>query len=105
MKVKDKQIDVYFSFLFNSFQLNDILQCKEMVNHFAKEEKEFKIVQTKWPLIEEAVKVLKMFFLTTKELQRVDFTLSDFYGHLLALKENIKSYLNNAPQMSDLFTK
>lgn len=84
------------------FQLHDILQCKEMVDHFAKKERLFEIIQTKWPIIEEAVKILKMFFFTTKELQRIDFTLSDFYGYLLALKENLKNYLNQASQISDL---
>lgn len=84
------------------FQLNDILQCKEVVEHFAKTKREFKIVQTKWPVIEEAVSVLKMFFLTTKELHGVSFTLSDFYGHLIALKEFLKDNLNAGHQLSDL---
>lgn len=84
------------------FQLNDISQCKEMVEHFAKTQREFKIIQTKWAVILEVVNVLKMFFLTTKELQGVSFTLSDFYGHLIALKENLTTYLNSVHHLSDL---
>lgn len=83
-------------------QLNDILRCKEVVEHFAKTQREFKIIQTKWAVIEEAVNVLKMFFLATKELQGVQFTLSDFYGHLIALKENLTIYLSAAHHFSDL---
>lgn len=74
-----------------------------MIDHFANKERVFKIIQTKWTIIEEAVKVLKMFFLATKELQRVDFTLSDFYGHLLALRVHLKNYLDT-PQTSNLAT-
>ncbi|XP_055306517.1 uncharacterized protein LOC129570818, partial [Sitodiplosis mosellana] len=84
--------------------LNDLLQCKGMVDHFAKTQREFKIIQTKWAVIEEVVSVLKMFFLTTKKLQDVNFTLSDFYGHLIALKENLTNYLHSNQQLSDLAT-
>lgn len=43
-----------------------------------------------------------MFFVTTKQLQRMDFTLSDFYGYLLVLRENLKKYLNDFEQTSNL---
>lgn len=85
--------------------MDDILQCKEVVKYFAdtkKNERAFKIVQSNWPLIEEAVKILKLFFFTTKQLQRIDFTLSDFFGHLLALKENIKIFMESNSSISNL---
>lgn len=84
------------------FQLHDILQCKEVFDHFAKTERLFKIIQSKWTVIEEAVEVLKMFYLMSKELQRIDFTLSDFNGHLIALKINLQNYLSSVPQISNL---
>lgn len=90
--------------LWIEFQLHDIIQCKGIVDHFAKKERLFAIIQSKWTLIEEAVRVLKMFFLMTKELQRIDFTLSDFYGYLIAVRENLQNYLNNIPQTSTLAT-
>lgn len=62
----------------------------------------FKIIQSKWPVIEEAVQLLKLFFFTTKQLQRINFTLSDFYGHLLALKENVKIFLDKNRPISNL---
>lgn len=82
--------------------MDDILDSKDVINYFAgrkKSNRAFKVVQSKWSIIEESVKLLKLFFFTTKELQRINFTLSDFYGHLLALKENLKIFLesNNNP--------
>lgn len=85
-----------------SFQLNDILRCKDVVTHFAKTERVFKAVGENFSIIEEAVRVLKMFFITTKALEQVDFTLSDFYGYLLVLKENLKNYLESVTQVSNL---
>lgn len=85
-----------------SFQLNDILRCKDVVTHFAKTERVFKAVGENFSIIEEAVRVLKMFFITTKALQQVDSTLSDFYGYLLVLKENLKNYLESVTQVSNL---
>lgn len=43
-----------------------------------------------------------MFYVTTKQLQLVEFTLSDFYGCLLVLKENLIKYLDNVPQITNL---
>lgn len=62
----------------------------------------FKVIQEQWAVVEENVRVLKMFFVTTKALQKVDFTLSDFYGYLIVVRENLKDYLNNVPQVSNL---
>lgn len=84
------------------FQLNDVLQSKQVVEHFAKRDKLFKMIQTKWQSIEQAVDILKMFYLMTKELQRINFTLSDFYGRLIVIKESLKIYLNTADQLDNL---
>lgn len=43
-----------------------------------------------------------MFYLATKELQRINYTLSDFYGQLIAIRENLKAYSNTAVQTNDL---
>lgn len=73
-----------------------------MVEHFAKRDKVFKVIQTKWQSIERAVDILKIYYLTTKELQRIDFTLSDFYGRLIVIRETLKTYLNTADQLDNL---
>lgn len=84
--------------------MNDILRNKQIIDYFALKERIFQVVQQHWTEIEEGVQVLKIFYVTTKALQRVDFTLSDFYGYLIVLKENIKQFLQNAEQQTNLAT-
>lgn len=56
----------YFFCFLNFSQLNDILQCKNAIDHFVGKDEVFKVFQEKWSVIEDAVRVLKMFFVTTK---------------------------------------
>lgn len=79
------------------------MRCKRAIEYFAaKKEDIFKILLENWHLIEEAVAVLEIFHQATKLLQKKDYTLSDFFGHLIVIRENLKEYVNSTSQISDL---
>lgn len=76
--------------------------CTEAINHFAKEESTFKTIAQKMPVIQEAIKILKIPFEVTKSLQKSDCTLSDFYGMCIAMREKLKINVNKQNNKTNL---
>lgn len=48
------------------------------------------------------LKILKLFFETTKQLQNTDATLSDMFGLFLALKQNLQDYIQSCSSSLNL---
>lgn len=80
------------------------MHCKDIIDHFAANEAVFKMVKTKWPVIVEAVCILKMFYVTTKALQEPNFTLSDFFGYLLVVQVKLRECEKDSSRVSNLAT-
>lgn len=79
-------------FFSNILQLVDIIRCKISVEYFAREERIFQILLQQWFNLKNAVKVLSIFYKATKEIQRVNYTLSDFFGSLIVLREKLLKF-------------
>lgn len=79
-----------------------MLKCEDAISHFAKSETIFKIIENKMPQIKEAVKILKIPYEVTKSLQKPEFTLSDFYGSCIAMRERLNILNNKRNKRTDL---
>lgn len=83
----------YSHLYFSNFQLNDILKCSHIVEHFASEENIIcKLLLTKWLVIQEITKVLKVMYQATIVLQKADFTLSDVYATIVLVEMKLEKY-------------
>lgn len=82
--------------------MSDTLKCKEIISHFANTNKLFEMILKKWKVIEEIVAVLKIPYDATIALQNRDFTLSDFYGHWLAMEIQLKRKVKKAQCITKL---
>lgn len=77
-------------------QIRDTLKCESAVKYFTNSEKMFQLLQKKWPILEEMKKVLHVPFLTTKVLQRNDFTLSDLFGCIQIIELKLNEFIHNS---------
>lgn len=85
----------------------DLIRCKRAIEYFANKEnykhmRVFQVILQKWSIIEEAAKILEMISRTTKALQQKSFTLSDFCGYLIVLKQNLIDYIQKTNSCFDL---
>lgn len=73
------------------------MKCETIVRYFADEENEkcFKLLLQKWDLLTELKNILHLPYLCTVELQKVAFTLSDFYGCLKILDIKLKQVISS----------
>lgn len=60
--------------------MNDLLKCEKAIDLFVERDAAFKLLKNSFPKIEEAVEVLSQIHVVTKMVQKVDCTLSDFFG-------------------------
>lgn len=87
-----------------SVQLIDLVKCEHAIDHFAKTETTFKAVSQQILKIKEAIKILKVPFDATKSIQKAEFTLSDFYGTCIVMRETLKILTNKQDKKTDLAT-
>lgn len=78
------------------FQIRDVLKNEEVVKHFAKSERVFKLLLKKWSVLQEMQHVLHVPFITTNMLQKADFALSDFFGCLKIMNLKIEQMMNSS---------
>lgn len=78
------------------------MECEDAIKFFAKTDASFKTIEQKIPIIREAIKILKIPFEVTKILQKCDFTLSDFYGACLMMREKLKLFKNKRDKQTNL---
>lgn len=57
-----------------------MIQCKHVIQHFAKDEHIFAVACRKWEAIVETRNILQILYEATNASQKPDLTLSDFYG-------------------------
>lgn len=84
--------------------MRDIEKCEEVIKHFAGKESTFKTVAQKMQIIKEVIRILKVPFEITKSLQIADYTLSDFYGSCIMMRERLKMLMNKQDKRTDLAT-
>lgn len=75
--------------------MDDIKKCKPAIELLAPKEQVLSIILRKWSTMEEVLKVLKLFYDVTKQLQKTETTLSDMFGMFLALKQNLSEYIDS----------
>lgn len=80
----------------------DLIRCKISVQYFAKTERIFQILLQEWSILVNAVDVLKVFHKATKDIQQVNYTLSDFFGSLIVLRERMLTFIQNMEESTDL---
>lgn len=68
-------------------------------------EKIFRFILHRWSAIEEILKILKVFYDVTIRLQRVQYTLSDFYGDWLLCELKIQKLMSNTVKETNLSEK
>lgn len=82
-----------------------MIRCEEPIRHFAHNKKEFAVIVKKWDAVLEVHDILKILFNTTKQLQRAEMTLSDFYGcwciAKIKLSKFSQKYTNFAEKLVD----
>lgn len=88
-------------------QLLDLLKCKEIMQQFITIEDNpvFEYLLNNWSKMDEILKVLKTFYDVTINLQKVDCTLSDFYGEWLVCELKLKILMNDGQLKTNLCNK
>lgn len=76
-------------------KMDDVMKCKPGFELLASKERIFTVILHKWSTLEETLKILKLFYETTKQLQKTDATLSDMFGLFLALRQNLQDYVQS----------
>lgn len=56
----------------------------------------FQFVLKNWSKLEETEKVLKLFYVITIRLQKIEYTLSDFYGDVILSELKLKKWIECA---------
>lgn len=82
----------YFYFVY--FKLIDVIKCKEAMMHY-QENRTFQFILSRWIKIEEIIQILKVFYDMTINLQKVEYSLSDFYGSWLLCELKLKNWIKN----------
>lgn len=65
-------------------------------------DKVFKFVLEQWSKVEEVIKILKVFYDVTIKLQKVDCTLTDFYGDWLLCELKLQKWIATGIDRTDL---
>lgn len=78
------------------------MKCKAGIELFVQKDPTFKLIKESFPKIEEVVKILSQIHTVTKLLQKTDFTLSDFYGSFIRMRETIKKLEGLQNKQTDL---
>lgn len=81
--------------MFFSSKIRDILKCEAVIRHFAKSEHFLKCLIQKWDVLKELKTALELPYMTTVQLQKRDFTLSDFYGCTKLIDMKLTEMINN----------
>lgn len=83
----------YLYLLFFSFQINDVINCKDVIDFFADVKKvdEFRLLKRKWTALKEIGHVLSIPFKATVALQEQALTLSDVFGICLKMKLHLQA--------------
>lgn len=90
ISLKCKYSLILFSFII--LQLKSLLDCRVICDVLAKTNGDLIISDAEWTEIETIVDVLSAPFHVTKLLQKVDFTMSDFYAAWLELKFRLNNF-------------
>lgn len=65
------------------------MKCEAAIDLFVEKDAAFNLIKESFSIIKEAVNVLGHVQVVTKLLQKTDFTLSDFYGAFIRLRQTI----------------
>lgn len=73
-------------------QLESLLDCRSICDDLAKKYPELILSDADWKEIESMVEILRVPFQVTNLLEKVGFTMSDFYAAWLEMKFRLKSF-------------
>lgn len=87
--------------------MKDLVKCKSVIEHYigSNAEKVFQFILNGWRKLEEVLNILKIFYDLTIELQRVNYTLSDFYGQWLLCELKLQKIISNVGKETNLCEK
>lgn len=80
--------------MFNcSFQLDDIISCKEVIEHFVntKRMKLFQLLKKKWSVLKEMVYLLRIPYEATVSMKKQSLTLPDVLRIWLNIELHLKA--------------
>lgn len=77
----------------------------EITYYAAKNENIFNLIEKYWAILREIKKVLEMFYIVTKQLQKPDITLSETFGLWTLLKLRLEQHLSRGSHYTDFAHK
>lgn len=91
-------------FFYQTFQLQDVVACKEVVNHLAdnKQVCMFKLLKRKWSILREMLYIMSIPYKATVSLQKQSLTLSDVFGIWLEMQLHLNACSKRTNYKSNL---
>lgn len=80
-----------------------IEHCKQACKFLAevKKEKIFQLILNKWSILDEVLKILRVAFVATKQLQLTSLTLSDFFACWLRIKLQLTKFIKEETPLTN----